>query len=550
MPRTSTFQNPQKQVINTLEDQHKYDLPVFRRMEINAAPVDQMVRPYVSTQASRLGDLLGVSSPLMNKYLEGKSAEEQDQEATKGAKASLEGQTSDVTSNAFYKGYMKMQGVLASQADAAQLEKDWLATPKTGISFDQWSSEWYAAKADGITDPAFLDGYQPQMTKAVLEARHKEATKNTLEFQQKVDTDAKDFIRTSIGGEATFDMSTWEKIRQLPAAQVGNKSANELLYQTVKDAAQRGDFEYVEKVVPLFSQRHLDSTPGLKLYEPETENLKLEAHRRYSQMTKAEKDATKVKLKQEFDEKFSEGFADVLAGDMKLDDFLAGVDKYFQGHPQMGIDAMAELRGIILRAGTREETREMKSNFNELLMGIHEGKAGKADFLKAEHEGLITAKQVSELIREKSAIDSRNRQEAAQGQALKRQERSEIKSVIGSSIMNSIPTEDALMLEGPEKVAYRNEAQILKLAAYKELDSIIGKSDVDQLAFVEKYQKRGKELYERFTKQGNEKWKTYKPVFQDFDAWNQAFKKNPNDPKVIEDAKYRQWLQTNQSGGK
>jgi hypothetical protein len=554
MARESRMQNPVHPVINTMEDQRKYDMPTYRRLGVYAEPVNMYVSPAAS-DAAKLAEALsssGLTQAFDRNYKEAREAETV-QGASKAMKDGLQGaEDADAKARAekslgFYEGYMKLQGSLAYQEDAEQLKRDWNAAPKDGTSFDAWAKEWWKKKGAGVQDKSYLEGYTPGMAKAIGDLKQEVLKTDTANLAAKLNVDAMDHVASTFKQADTVTPLTWATMKKDIEFFYGKKDADDLLHATAERAAAKGDYELVEKITALYDQKTPDdNVPALARFSDKKEALVLKAHSMYQRMSKAEKDATKVKLEQEFDDKFSAGFASVLSGDMKLEDFMAGVNEHFKDHPQIGIKAMAELQGVIMRAGKREETADQERNFNDLLIQLHEGKANKNTFLEAERNGLVTGRQVSQLLREQDGIRARDRQIGTQNNAIRKQERAELKATYGQSFVSSLPPETMFENSGEALVRYRQKVANLRLDFSRQLDDALDKGGDAPYALLDTYQKKAVDAYKEATGTLNDQWKNYKPKYSLEEAKRLSGKAVSEggrvDPQVKMDADYYIWI--------
>lgn len=172
MARDTNFNNPARQVIQTNEDQRKYDLPTFRRMEVNAQVRNQYVEP-TSNNALVLATSLAAASPGITQWLAVKGREKDDEETQKGMQArNAAGDLTDeqaselakVSSSGYQKGYMRLHGYLAGKEDATKLQTDWQSDPsRNDMSTDEWIKNWYSKNSKGLSDGDFLSTYNKEV---------------------------------------------------------------------------------------------------------------------------------------------------------------------------------------------------------------------------------------------------------------------------------------------------------------------------------------------------------------------------------------------------
>lgn len=276
MARDTTFNNPVRQVIQTNEDQHKYDLPTFRRMEVNAQARNQFVEP-AANDAMLLANSLAAASPGLTTWLATKNRESDDADVQKGMQArDAAGDITDeqarelakVSSPGYQKGYMRLHGLNAGKEDAARMQMDWQSDGKRNDqTTDDWIKNWYAKNSKGLDDPDFLSTYNLEVIKEANKLRNIGREEKITEVTQATEgavikyfmdkMRANEFTRDSFEQSAT-DASNIFKISKSKTDDLALAAVNQLLNDN-----DNPNPEIVKRALRVFKEDKSDGTPGL-----------------------------------------------------------------------------------------------------------------------------------------------------------------------------------------------------------------------------------------------------------------------------------------------
>lgn len=173
MPRKTTFNDPSRQVVQTVEDQHKYDTPTFRRLQVNAQPTNYYVTPAYTDQANTLAAALVEASPTLAIMQQGAFKNFHEEKFVEGQAARLAEGNIDpkdskelgfFTTNSFQRGYMSLAGFQSGQQAAEELQAAWDTDPeRNSMPTQDWIANWMKKNAPASTDGAFLEGFNKQV---------------------------------------------------------------------------------------------------------------------------------------------------------------------------------------------------------------------------------------------------------------------------------------------------------------------------------------------------------------------------------------------------
>lgn len=173
MPRKTTFNDPSRQIVQTSEDQHKYDTPTFRKTYVNAQPVNTYVTPAYTEQANTLAAAFVEAAPGLGMLQQSVMKQYHEEAYTKGEAARLAEGNIDpkdskelgfFTSPAFQRGYMSLAGAQSGQEAAEQLKADWdTDATRNSMPTQEWIAGWMKKNSPGATDGSYLEGFNRQV---------------------------------------------------------------------------------------------------------------------------------------------------------------------------------------------------------------------------------------------------------------------------------------------------------------------------------------------------------------------------------------------------
>lgn len=264
-----------RKVVNTLEDQNKYDISSSRRLRVQANPVNMRVEADTSGASQLLKALSDVRPALLN-YATDKLTESYTADIQQGKTMSEE----EVKNEMQQFGYDNTKGLLQGEDFASKMKEAWDNAPKElgedeYLDFDSWYQDWWKQNAEqyvGGKSSAYMDKFIPTFQKSLvtLRASHNEqvAKIRTARTEEVATEHAKrifDEVRSEeYGGVAqefnvyNLDVVTQDLRTRFPNME--SRRIDEILYGAAKQYAEdTGDYH----VLPVFKENHADGTPGL-----------------------------------------------------------------------------------------------------------------------------------------------------------------------------------------------------------------------------------------------------------------------------------------------
>lgn len=270
MGRKATFNDPARQIVQTVEDQHKYDTPTFRRLQINATTTNNYVTPDYKGQAGALSAALAESMPTLaltaalvaGKANEGEKARG---EAARLGEAGLDPEQSQAlhwySSSDFQKGYMEAVGVEKGQIAKDKLLADWDADPnRNTVPTNEWTNNWYKENTKGLSGDALIT-FNKEVSPSLMKIANQGATEKINDvtasvYQQRYNILTKDWT----DGNWSPDQA---KKRQ-EELKLSNTDFDELQIKVLDQFARQGDNpEAARKALSVMRENRPDGTPGI-----------------------------------------------------------------------------------------------------------------------------------------------------------------------------------------------------------------------------------------------------------------------------------------------
>lgn len=180
-----------RQVIKTIEDQHKYDMPDQRRLFVSADYVSMPVAT-PTTGLNRLASALAEVKPQILDYLANKEAEANAQEFEQGKLDKMQGLTAEEINGEYRKkGFEFQTHFLAGEDLGSKLEAD-ILNKDPEADFNTWYQQWWQDNAQGApNNPEFLNIFNRGFSKSLVKARDHDITERV-----KLERDKQDAVAT------------------------------------------------------------------------------------------------------------------------------------------------------------------------------------------------------------------------------------------------------------------------------------------------------------------------------------------------------------------
>ena len=270
MGRKATFNDPARQIVQTVEDQHKYDTPTFRRLQINATTTNNYVTPNYKAQAGQLSNALVESMPTLALTAALVAAKSNEGEKAAGAAARIEdaGLNPDQTEKLhwystgdFKKGYWETYGIEQGQIGKDKLQADWDSDPnRNAVPTNEWTANWYKTNTQGMNGDA-LAGFNREVAPALMKLANQGTTEKINDitatvYNQRYNVLTKDWTDGNWSPEQA-------KKRQEELG-MSNTDFDELQVKVLDQFARQGDNpEAARKALAVMHENRPDGTPGI-----------------------------------------------------------------------------------------------------------------------------------------------------------------------------------------------------------------------------------------------------------------------------------------------
>lgn len=271
MGRKATFNDPVRQVVQTSEDQHKYDTPTFRRLQINAGqPLNMMVTPNYKDQAGMLSTAFAEAMPslITASALMASKAQNGEEESgfnSRAAEIGLDPEKSEklgfFSSSGFKKGYYRAYGIEKGQVAKEQLQADWDADPnRNEVTTDEWARNWYKKNTEGLNGYA-ISGFNKEVAPALAKLAQQGAIEKISDVEASV-YQQRFNILTSDWKSGTWTPEQAKKRQE--ELGLSNTDFDSLQVKVLTQFAKDGDNpEAARQALKVMSMNRPDGTPGI-----------------------------------------------------------------------------------------------------------------------------------------------------------------------------------------------------------------------------------------------------------------------------------------------
>ena len=435
MSRKTTFNDPARQVVQTSEDQHKYDTPTFRRLEVNAQPVNMFVTPNYTQQANSLSLALAEAAPSLAIFSAGASHEFHQDAFQRGQTARLE--ESDVdpkdskalsifSSPSFKKGYMNLAGFQKGQELEGQMLADYETdTSRNSMTTQEWTAQWLKKNVGEVDSSAYAAGLNEKLVPAVKAVWKQGVTDKVADLT--ADVTAK---KNSVFQAAFQNGWTPEIAEQTRLTLIGDGTENnpgviamskgdwdrEVVDQLKTFITKGGDYDKAERVFKWMDEKRPDGTPGIsskpgmaqtlaKLKNDAADMFLANQHRQESLDRNGRNDDQRAKINELYDIAITKGEATALA---QLTAFYKSNKDTFT--PQMWKSVASEIRGIgTIRKGLAGDGAAVSAEVLRLVDGIDSGELDPREVLTSLRAGKINMHDFTQVNTMVGQLQSRDR---------------------------------------------------------------------------------------------------------------------------------------------
>lgn len=563
MARSTTFQVQSRQVVGTLEDQHKYDLPTLRRLGVAAEPLNMEIKP-AKSDAMKLAEALAEAKPELNQISAQLSKEHGDNEEEKGVTAGLTSGDLDYDKAVaavsgehprYIAGFMRSKGFVTGERLSDKIKEDFLSADTSEVdaegkpTFDvnKWVSNWWKENTKGLSHPQFLAGMNKVMSKSIADVTN-EWDKQTLAL---ADAQREGLWQDFLGGDMKAEgwsadhfgsrVQDWLKSNGGSYRDVTRYTTN-----MAKVAVENGDVDTVEKLMSLKNYQGTDGVkPFQKLFADDLHKVS-KAASNFGLAIKAKREGMNAKVLEELDSELTDIALKGTSGDTDgareaLDKLKA--DTRFRG---LGFEKIIQLNNTFQNAFKKEDSREAQMATSDLLVKIHTGKAAYGAVVDALRDNTIAPAQANMLFNAIKSNQTEARRLGAEDRAAARMERNALKETILRSSFAHLDRMSTDMLGQESALKYEQNRAMLLYSATSELSDVLSSKDPDaKQNFIIKYQKRAEDLYKQTINTEMDDFKNFKPKYKSKAELSAAVERGEDVSKEL-----RYWKLQTQQGNK
>lgn len=281
MGRKATFNDPVRQVVQTSEDQHKYDTPTFRRLQINANPVNNYITPNPNADANILALALLEAAPALT-ALSGNLAKSSGDDAyAKGQAQAIEEMGlpdeekktfSWFTHPRFKDGYDSVGGFTGGTEAKEKMAADYEADPnRNNMTTQEWVGQWMRTNQPKGVSGAYLESWNKQVMPAVGAVLKQGAVDKAADGLAMVNQKITDAFQTTI--KAGWTAETADKLKLTIQGDgkdnpgLGGMNNADWDRNVIKQVEQYinagGEPEKAQAVLAWTKEKRADGTPGI-----------------------------------------------------------------------------------------------------------------------------------------------------------------------------------------------------------------------------------------------------------------------------------------------
>lgn len=285
MARKTTFNDPSRQVVQTVEDQHKYDTPTFRRLNVYAQPGNYYVTP-AQTDANTLAISLMEAAPTLALLNSGINKEYHEAKVAEGQALALQEiglpeedkkKFSWFSSPSFKKGYESVSSLIAGLEDSQKLKADFEADPnRNTMTTQEWVGQWMKKNVPQGVSGDFLSGWNqqvfPELKAITLQGAQDKVSDGMALVNQKKTEAFKATIESGWTGEAANKLKLTlqgDGTSENPGlmAMTNGDWDREFIKQVDTYINAGGDPEKARQALKWAKEKRPDGTPGI-YYKP------------------------------------------------------------------------------------------------------------------------------------------------------------------------------------------------------------------------------------------------------------------------------------------
>ena len=414
-----------RRVINTLEDQNKYDISSSRRLRVQADPINIPIE--ADTRGARqLIEALGQIRPTLLQAAADKLGEQWKGEVEQGKLDRLQGLPKEEQLSKWREyGYNYQNSFLQGEDLGAKLEEA-IATKDPEADFGTWYNDWWEQNAQGVPqDPETLGIFNKAFQTSLVKAQAIDAKrKQTLDTEKQYTTATESAYRSikqirSKGLPIT--LADWNALKSETSTlyKFGNQVEDELLYGAIERYAK----EYTDPdALNILYERRGDIPPLVDnpKYTDKITNLRMQLVTKKVSDTKAA-EAENVKNVKKMTEEYEQGITFKMIELSNIEDPVQKSKALEAIYNEVKDNAnkynyssgfMSKLESRVNKTDKNEASAFQEQKYRELY--VNDASQGKID--EAVAQGDITQAQWDKLVAKKAADKQRAATLAAKGE--------------------------------------------------------------------------------------------------------------------------------------
>jgi hypothetical protein len=400
----------ERQVIKTIEDQHKYDMPDQRRLFV-AADYVNMPTATPTSGLNKLASALAEVKPQLMDYFANKEADANAQDYEQGKLDKMQGLSPEEVQGEYRKkGYEFQTHFLAGEDLGSKLEAD-IINKDPEADFNTWYQQWWQDNAQGApNNPEFLNIFNRGFSKSLTKARGYDITERTKLERDKQDSVATESMFRAIseirGKKLPITTDDWKALKNDMQPGYSNQQTDALFF----NALERYSLEHadVDSLNVLYEKRDGGVVPALidnPKYTQKIRDLRDRVITKFNTL-EAKREQADEKAAKDLGEQASiqlllaAGKAEQEDDPARTEEIMGGIRASMEEAINQGIklptSIVEKINSYSRRSDKDYESETQRSNYD--VMRLNPGALSLNKILKAKQDGQISASGYDKLL--------------------------------------------------------------------------------------------------------------------------------------------------------
>lgn len=400
----------ERQVIKTIEDQHKYDMPDQRRLFVTADYVNMPVATPTSG-LNKLASALAEVKPQLMDYFANKEADANAQDFEQGKLAKMQGLSAEEIQGEYRKrGYEFQTHFLAGEDLGSKLEAD-IVNKDPEADFNTWYQQWWQDNAQGApNNPEFLNIFNRGFSQSLTKARTHDITERTKLERDKQDSVATESMYRAIseirGKKLPITTDDWQALKNDMQPGYSNQQTDILFFNAIERyALENSD---IDSLNVLYEKRGGGVVPALidnPKYTQKIRQLREQVITKFNAQ-EAKREQADEKAAKDLGEQASiqlllaAGKAEQEDDPARTDEIMGGIRASMEEAINQGIklptSIVEKINSYSRRSDKDYESETQRSNYD--VMRLNPGALSLNKILKAKQDGQISAAGYDKLL--------------------------------------------------------------------------------------------------------------------------------------------------------